>query len=407
MNDKDFKEKYGSGIVREEANKGSKKAFSLTGLLLSFALVMTDKEFKEKYPGLAIVRDKANNESKKELNISGQIKLIVAYIGKIKIATLLVLLLFSFLFMAVFVGIGLAIIGELIIIVILIILAAPFISLKKIPNMYVGVPLIFGERNDGFILKEGWAIVIEGIFEHIAVNVKIINLDFSVTVHTIDRLQVILAVSIMFRVDKNRVCEFLDASGRPEGEEEGNRGVADIIIDMAKSSITTSSKTKTVDEILEIHPEITLNALKAITDKKSIKNNETIKSDQPLTVPRLGITLTNLIIKESKITGKAADVYEMQGVEEFTRRFELYKNETKLIKLKQIHKTMDELKESGQIIDADSMYLILTEQELLEKGSKITPGLNKFLISLSKLIDKGAGISEILGFIKDFKGGKE
>lgn len=343
----------------------------------------------------------------KELNMSGQIKLIVTYIGKIKIATLLILLLLFFLFMAVFVGIGLAIIGELIIIVILVILAAPFISLKKIPNMYVGVPLILGERNDGFILKEGWAIVIEGIFEHIAVNVKKINLDFSVTVHNIDNIQVILPVSIMIRVDKNRVCEFLDASGRPEGEEEGNKGIADIIIDMAKSSITTSSKTKTLDEILEIHPEITLNALKAITDKKSIKYNETIKSDQPLTVPGLGITLTKLIIKEPKITGKGADVYEMQAVEEFTRRFELYKAETKLIKLKQIHKTMDELKESGQIIDADSMYLILTEQELLEKGSKITPGLNKFLISLSKLIDKGAGISEILGFIKDFKGGKE
>ena len=112
-----------------------------------------------------------------------------------------------------------------------------------------------------------------------------------------------------------------------------------------------------------------------------------------------------MIIKEPKITGKGADVYEMQAVEEFTRRFELYKAETKLIKLKQIHKTMDELKESGQIIDADSMYLILTEQELLEKGSKITPGLNKFLISLSKLIDKGAGISEILGFIIAIVGG--
>jgi len=288
--------------------------------------------------------------------------------------------------MAVFVGIGLALIGELIIILILIILAAPFISLKKIPNMYVGLPLILGERNDGFTLKEGWAIVIKGIFEHIAVNVKKINLDFSVTVHTIDRFQVILPVSIMIRVDKNRVCEFLDASGRPEGEEEGNKGVADVIINMAKSSITTSSKTKTLDEILEIHPEITSNALKAITKKSTIKINETTTSDQPLTVPGLGITLTKLIIKEPKPTGKAVEVYEMQAVEEFTRKFELYKNETKIIKLMQIQKRMNELKEPGQIIDADSMYLILTEQELLEKGSKITPGLNKFLISLSKLI---------------------
>ncbi|MCD4677842.1 MAG: SPFH domain-containing protein [Desulfobacula sp.] len=348
-----------------------------------------------------------NIKKAKELDIAGQIEQIVAYIGKIKIAALLVLLLFSFLFMAVFVGIGSAIIGELIIIVILIILVAPFISLKKIPNMYVGVPLILGERNDGFILKEGWAIVINGIFEHIPVNVKKINLDFSVTVHTIDRFQVILPVSIMIRVDKNRVCEFLDASGRPEGEKEGNKGVADIIVDMAKSSITTSSKTKTLDDILEIHPEITLNALKAITDQKSIKNNETIKSDQPLTVPGLGITLTKLIIKEPKPTGKAVEVYEIKAVEEFTRKFELYKTETKLIKLMQIQKKMNELKESGQIIDANSMYLILTEQELLEKGYKITPGLNTLLISLSKLIDKGAGISEILGFIKDFKGGKE
>ena len=344
--------------------------------------------------GVRITRKEA-----KELNIPGQIKLIVANIGKTKIAALLVLLLLSFLFMAVFVGIGLAIIGELIIIVFLIILAAPFISLKKIPNMYVGVPLIFGKRKKGLILNEGWAIVINGIFDHIAVNVKTINLDFSVTVHSSDRFQVILSVLIMIRVNKNKVCEFLDASGRPEGEKEGNNGVADTIIAMAKSSITISSKTKTVKEILEIHPEITSNALKEMTGKESKRINEMIESDQPLTVPRLGITLTDLIIKERELIGKAAEFYDIESIEEIKGSVKLSKTE---ITMKQIQKIREELKEFGQPIDASSIYYLLTEHEQLEKGKKIIPGLNKFLNSLSEL-----EIREIIRFLNDFKSGKE
>jgi len=393
MNDKDFKEKYGLGIVRDEANKGSMKAFSLTGLFLSFALVMTAKEltakeFEEKY-GVKVYRREANNGSKEELDISGQIKLIVANIGKTKIATLLILLFLFFLFMAVFVGIGLAIIGELIIIQILIISAAPFISLKKIPNMYVGVPLIFGKRNDYFILNEGWAIVINGIFDYIAVNVKTINLDFSVTVHSSDRFQVILSVLIMIRVNKNKVHEFLDASGRPEGEKEGNNGVADRIIAMGKSSLTISSKNKTAKEILALSPEIRLNALKEMTGEESF----------PSTVPRLGITLIDLIIKERGLFGNTAGFYDIESIEKIKGSVKLSKTD---ITMKQIQKIGEEFKKFGQPIDYSSIYYLLKEHEQLEKGNKIIPGLNKFLNSFSYL-----EIREIIRHLKYLKGGKE
>lgn len=341
----------------------------------------------------------------KELNIFDQIKLVVPLLGKIKTAAivLFVSLFLSFFLMTISIGIELAIIGELIIFVVLLILIVPFISIKKIPNMYIGVPLVLGERKDGYILKEGWAIIIKGIFEHIPVNIKKINLDFEITVRAEDNAQAILKVSTMIRADKNRICEFLDASGRPEGEEEGDKGIADIIIDMAKSSIISTSKEKTFDKILEIDPEITSNAIKSITSEEGNEIIETIRSDQPLVVPGLGITLTKFVIKEPEPTGKIALVFEKQAVEDLEQKFELTNTETKLL---QIKKMMEELKDSGQIIDANSMYLILTEQELLENGHKITPGLNRLLNSLAGLIERGAEISDILGLIKSFKGGK-
>ena len=352
-----------------------------------------------------INREVAGDEIK-ELNVFGQIKLIVPLLGKIKkTAIILFILLFlSFLFMAIFIGIELAIIGELIVVIALLMLVAPFISIKKIPNMYIGVPLVLGERKDGYILKEGWAIIIKGIFEHIPVNIKKINLDFNITVRAEDNAQAILKVSTMIRANKNRICEFLDASGRPEGEEEGDKGIADIIIDMAKSSIISTSKKKTLNEILEIDPEITSKAIRSITSEEGDEIIETIKSDQPLVVPGLGITLTKFVIKEPEPTGKIAEVFEKQAVEDLEQKFELTNTETKLL---QIKKMIEDLKESGQTVDANSMYLILTEQELLEKGHKITPGLNRLLNGLAGLIEGGAGISDILELIKSFKGGKE
>ena len=340
-----------------------------------------------------------------ELDIFGQLKLIVPLLEKIKIAMImLVLLLLSFLFMAISIGIELAIIGELIIFLIILTLSSPFVTLRKIPNMHIGVPLMLGERKNTYILKEGWAIIIKGIFEHIPVNIKKINLDFDVTVHTEDNAQAILKVSIMIGADKNRICEFLDASGRPEGEEEGDKGIADIIIDMAKSSITSTSKVKTLNEILAINPEITSEAIKLITSEESDHIIETIKSNHPLVVPGLGITLTKFVIKEAKPTGKIAEVFEEKAVEVQKREFELINTRTKILQIQEIIK---EFGEKGKAINPETMYLILTEQELLEKGHKITPGLHRLLNSLAGMIEGGAGISDILGLLDRIKGGKD
>ena len=353
-----------------------------------------------------------NGEIKiKELNIFGQIKLIIPLLGKIKIAALILLLIMLGLFIVMvrFLSTELAVIGELIIVIILLILVSPFISLKKIPPMHVGVPLILGERWRKYILKEGWAIIVWGIFEHIPVYVGKVNLDFKLVVRAIDNAQAKLRVSMLIGVNRKKVIEYLDAGGRfgigvqeeehrNEGEE---KGVADSIVDMAKSSITMTSKKKGLDDILEIHPEITASAIRKITRAGEEVKIDALKPDVEYRIGGLGMLLSNFVIKEPDPTGKIAEVFEKQAVEMLEREFELTNIETKILQIKEM---ISGLEGSGQTISVESMYLILTEQELLEKGHKITPGLNRLLNGLAGLIESGAGIGDMLKLIKGFKG---
>ena len=310
-----------------------------------------------------------------------------------------------------FIGIELAIIGELIIILTLLMLVAPFISFKKIPPMYVGVPLILGERTKAYILKEGWAIIIKGIFEHMPVYVGKVNLDFKLTVRAKDNAQAELKTSMLIGVDRKKVNEYLDAGGvfgidnkEEEHKNEDAKGIADSVIDMAKSSITMTSKEKTLNEILEIHGDITVNAIKKITSAEEGATIDALKPNIEYEISGLGMLLNNLVIKGPEPFGKIADVFEKQAVEMLEQEFEQTHIETKIL---QIKKMAEELGKKGKTIDPETMYLILTEQELLEKGHKITPGLNRLLNGMAGLIEGGAGISEIVGLLKNFKGGSK
>lgn len=352
----------------------------------------------------------ADEEEVKELNVFGQIRLIVPLLGKIKIIALalLLFLFLSFLIMAQFIGTELAIIGELIIILILLMLATPFVSFKKIPPMYVGVPLILGERTIAYILKEGWAIVIKGIFEHMPVYVGKVNLDFKLTVRAKDNAQAELKTSMLIGVDRKKVIEYLNAGGvfgidvkEEEHKNDDAKGIADSIVDMAKSSITMTSKEKTLNEILEINEDITNNAIEKITRAGKDTEIDALKPDVEYEIVGLGMVLNNFVIKEPEPTGKIATVFEKQAVEMLEREFEQTHIKTKIL---QIQKMIEEFGEEGRTINPETMYLILTEQELLEKGHKITPGLNRLLNGLASLIEEGAGISDILGLIKSFKG---
>ena len=351
-----------------------------------------------------------NIKKAKELNIFGQIRLIIPLLGKIKkvVLILLVLLSLSFLTMVRLIGIELAIIGELIIILILLMLVVPLVSLKKIPPIHIGVPLILGERTGAYILKEGWAIIIKGIFEHMPVYVGKVNLDFKLIVRAKDNAQAELRTSMLIGVDRKKVIEYLNAGGvfgidikEEEHKNENAKGIADSVIDMAKSSITMTSKKKTLDEILKIHEDITVNAIKKITRAKEGVEIDALKPDVEYEISGLGMLLNNFVIKEPEPTGKIAEVFEKQAVEMLEREFELTNIGTKIL---QIQEMIKELGKKGKTINPETMYLILTEQELLEKGHKITPGLNRLLNSLAGLIEGGAGISDILELIKSFKG---
>ena len=353
-----------------------------------------------------------DEEKIKELDIFGQIRLIVPLLGKIKVITLmLVIFLFlSFFFMAIFISIELAIIGELIIILIVFMLVTPFVSIKKIPPMYIGVPLILGERTKVYILKEGWAVIIKGIFEHMPVYVGKVNLDFKLTVRAEDNAQAKLRTSMLIGVDRKKVIEYLDAGGvfgidvkEEEHKNESAKGIADSVIDMAKSSITMTSKEKSLNEILAIDGKITTNAIKKITRAEKDAEIDALKPDVEYEIVGLGMLLNNFVIKEPEPVGLIAEVFEKQAVEMLEREFEQTHIGTKILQIKEMIK---ELGKDGRTISPETMYLILTEQELLEKGHKITPGLNRLLNGLAGLIEEGAGISDVLGLIKNFKGDK-
>jgi hypothetical protein len=364
---------------------------------------MVENKYEVKAKKIESIRPRRNGEVK-ELDVFDQIKKVIPLIKKVAVILFALMALF-FAFMVISIGIELAIIGELILAVIIIILISPFATLKKIPNMHIGVPLIFGERKGEYILKEGWAIVIKGIFEHLVVYAAKVNLDFKLTVHAKNNAQAELEVSLLLGIDKSRVLEYLDAGGvfgedvveveHNAGEE---KGIADSIIDIAKSTITTTARTKSLDDILAIDPEITSNAIKSITKTYEGEEVNALRTNVDRKIAGLGMLLRNFVIKSVKAVGKIADVYERQAVEMLEREFK----ETNIgTKIRQI-KMMSEGHEGG--IDPETMFLILTEQELIEKGHKITPGLNRLLNSLAGLIEEGAGIGEMIELLKSFKG---
>ena len=335
-----------------------------------------------------------------ELDLSDQIKRILPLLGKYKKVALMVLAL-SALASTIFFGIGVAIIIELILIMLAIYLIAPYVSLKKIPTMHIGVPLVLGERKEGFILKEGWAIVVKGIFEYVPVHVGKVDLDFVVTVHTKANAKLELPATMLIKADKNKINEFLEVGGW-HGEDvkgNGNSEIANTIINRAKSAITAISKTKTLDEILEVDEGITAGAIGILTDASDTSSINSLKPNAEHRVPGLGIMINNFVIKEPKPVEKIAEVFEMQTVEMERRALELTNLNTKLLQIQR-------MKESGLTIDAERLYLILIDQELLEKGHKITPGLNNVLNEIAGLVARGAGIGEILDSITKYKGGK-
>ena len=361
---------------------------------------------KDRIVGNSRKGEKKAVQGVKELGVFDQARLIIPLLGGLKKAILITLILFvvSALVLTLFLGIGLAIAVELVVIMLAIFLIAPYIKLKRIPNMHIGVPLVLNERQSAFILKEGWAIVIKGIFDYIPVYVGKPNLDFFLVVRAKDNAQVKLHVSMLMRADKFRIIEFLDAGGRyGEGikEEKEDKGIADTIIDMAKSSITATSKTKNLDQILEIDGDITAKAIEKITGKE-VSKGDAIRANVEQKVPGIGTVISNFVIKEPEPVGKIADVFEKQAVEDLEKKFELTNIETKM---EQIQLMIDKLKESGQTIDANSIFLILTEQELLEKGYKITPGLNRLLNSIATMIESGAGIADAIDFFNKFRKG--
>lgn len=336
-----------------------------------------------------------------QLNIYGQIKFLINFLRGLRgiFFGFVITTILSFAIILVVLGIKLGTILIFIIITATIIVTSYFIKLKKIPNLYIGVPLEHGELVDGYILKDGWSIEIPGIFEHLLVYIAKVNLDFTTTIRTSDGVEVEIPIAIVLTVDKNSVLQYLEAGGvygegTKEKENEIGKGVSDSVIDFAMAGITTACRRKTLQNVLDMDPEIISETIRSIMQTDT--TGKILK--KPYKVQGFGVNISSFIIKKPKTIGEIAQLLDHQAIEELEKKYEITDLETK------IEKTKITIEKLGDLIDPNAIYLILAKQGLVEEG--YNTGLNMTLLSLAETLKRG-NIMDIIPQLLKLNGEKK
>ena len=336
-----------------------------------------------------------------------------AGVGKILIIFSLLFLLALFMLVSVYGGILAGIASVLALLILLVYVLAPWFEIRTIPPIYIGVPLVIGKRQKKYILGEGKTFYIKHIFEYMPVYVGAVNLDFSFTVRDNQNFQLKLFVSASIQADKDNIIKFLDQKGvfgEDNEEKEGEHGIADKIIDLSKAAMMQSSKELNYDEIMAIDDRLGNSALQRITDSPEA----TIHTLTPGTkhkVDWLGIVLYTFLPYDAEPLEELSKVLSKLAKEKVQREYQTFDAATQRI----VYYTMQGEEDPENPIspatreEIEDFFLILkqqeNEEEMLEKGIKFTPGLGPLLIRVSRLVQKGVDISEIVQTIRRFTGG--
>ena len=336
-----------------------------------------------------------------------------AGVGKILIIFSLLFLLALFMLVSVYGGILAGIASVLALLILLVYVLAPWFEIRTIPPIYIGVPLVIGKRQKKYILGEGKTFYIKHIFEYMPVYVGAVNLDFSFTVRDNQNFQLKLFVSASIQADKDNIIKFLDQKGvfgEDNEEKEGEHGIADKIIDLSKAAMMQSSKELNYDEIMAIDDRLGNSALQRITDSPEA----TIHTLTPGTkhkVDWLGIVLYTFLPYDAEPLEELSKVLSKLAKEKVQREYQTFDAATQRI----VYYTMQGEEDPENPIspatreEIEDFFLILkqqeNEEEMIEKGIKFTPGLGPLLIRVSRLVQKGVDISEIVQTIRRFTGG--
>ena len=333
--------------------------------------------------------------------------------GRILILTGIIMLLSIFVFVSYLGGVITGIVAMLAILLIMIFLILPLVKIKTIPPMSKGVPLLLGKRIPEFTLSEGLTLTVKYIFEYIPIHIGLINPDLEIEIRDKEYLVLNAKLSFSFNADPDRLLEFLDGGGihgeerngdrkgKTKREEGGAGGILDIIDNMLIAVIQETGRTLTYEDIFNLDPKLRNSALKRVT-KADDPEMDAIIPDVKYKVPKLGVEISNLVIESPKGDETLETLVKRQVTEKLEQKFEVTETETRMLQVLEVVKALEE---SGQTVDINGLYLIMTEQKLIEGGYKVTPGLNRLLNSLATIIESGAGIADAIDLFNKFRKG--
>lgn len=365
----------------------------------------------------------------------GQIKLLEKPLDTLKrsrygrVVTLvgLSVLLGVFILVSILGGILAGIAALLAILSTLIYVIYPYVKIETINPASRGIPKLLGKRAEDYTLDEGATIVIKGvpfiggIFEFESIHVGVVNLDFPVKVRDENNFELEIDASIAINAHPDKLMEFYDKggahgvskeTGETNKEKEGNGGIADLIIDMTRSSMIMTAKELNYSKILAAEPSLGNNALKKITKKEDVEL-DALTPDKPYYVKGLGTQILNFVIKDVIPLGKLKELFDRQAQELAEGEFRRTDTEVKrMIAQEMLGMTDDEFEEykRDNPTNLEDIYLILTalerEEELLAKGLDVKPGDAVLKIRLGRLLGKGINFGDILSLLSKLKGGK-
>ena len=333
--------------------------------------------------------------------------------------------LFIFLSISYLGGISAGIVAVIIVLLILIYIFSPYVKIETINPASKGIPQFLGKRIETYILNEGAVAVVRNVpiigdvFGYIPIHVGTVDIDLpGIRVRGKDNFELTLHGTMSINADPNRLIEFYNrggAHGIDKGtgetikEYEGDKGIVDLLKNIAIVSIQSTARDLDWEEIYNVDESLRNDALTTITGTDD-PDADALLLDKTYDIPGIGTQLTNLTVGSPDPQGTLKEVIDMQPREVSEREYRKTEAETARILYQAVMGITDEelKKVDDSIIENFYFKLKVLEQKEGAEGN-VELGGDIFKISAAKFLDNInlENIGDILNLLSKLKGGKK
>lgn len=330
--------------------------------------------------------------------------------------------IFSLLFFLIIIYLGGILAGiatGIIVPLILIYALSPYVKIETIDPASKGIPTFLGKRSEDYILNEGAVMTVKNvpflgsIIDYIPIHIGTIDIDLpDIKVRCKDNFEINLHGTMSINADPNRLIEFYNRggthgidpkTGKTAKEREGDRGIVDLLKNIAIVSIQTTGRSLGWEAVYNVDKSLRNKALIAITGTEDSDVNALLL-DKTYDIIGIGTQLTNLTVGNPEPLGSLKEVIDMQPKEISEREFRMTDAETARLLYQTVTGITDE--ELGKVDRkiVEDFYLKVKRVEQMEKeGGNAELGNDIFKISAARFLDN-VNVGDILDLFKKLKG---